>query len=396
MKKSLLLLLTLAILISSIIYFRGAAGANYQLVMQEMVPQATRFEPVSETLYRVFQAQDGEKEGFLGYIRSDRANGYGGPIEVAVFLDGNGRIKNLSVMHHIETPSFFSGVMAADYLETFKGKEANSLFRVGQDIDGVSGATFTSKGIAEAVKKSAYKVATGQLSMALPDPPEMNMPKAGWYILILLVLVLLGDTFKLARFRYGTLLAGLIIVGFWQKSPISLGNIASLLGGNIPSLAEIPIWFLLVIGVVLLMILSGKNLYCFWICPMGALAEFSGKLGKAGKMTYQPCAKRTKQFSGLRLFLAWGALVTAYLFVNPSISSYEIFAPLFAHEGNPAQWVLLPFMLFVGVIWNRFWCRFFCPVGGILDFLAQLRRGWGNWLKMCREKQKTKIPSSTD
>jgi uncharacterized protein with FMN-binding domain len=364
--------------------------------MGELVPEATRFEPVSDTLYRVIGTEDGKEDVFLGYINSDRANGYGGPIEVAVFLDRNGRVKNLSVMNNIETPSFFLRVMAADFLEVFKGKEVDSYFRIGQDIDGVSGATITSKGITAAVKKSAYMVASSQLSMKLPDKQQIDIPVAGWYILGLLVLVLLCNKFKLACFRYGTLLAGLIIIGFWQKSPISLGNIASLLGGNIPSLEEIPIWFLLVIGVVFLIIFSGKNIYCFWMCPMGALAEFSGKLGEAGKMTYRPCAKRAKQFRGLRLFLAWGAMVVAFMLVNPSISSYEIFAPLFAHEGNPAQWVLLPFMLFIGVIFNRFWCRFFCPVGGILDFFAQLRRGWGNWIKMRVEKRKTKIPSSMD
>lgn len=392
--KKLYSIAALIILITSVIYFKGAAGSNHELIMKELVPQAIGFEQISGTLYRAVGIQDEAKEEVLGYIKSDQAYGYSGPIDVVVFIDKDGVVKNLSVLNNTETPSFFSRVMAADYLEYFKGKEANSCFAIGQDIDGISGATFTAKGIAEAVKKSAYTVASGQLSMPLPDQPKMDIPIASWYVLGLMLIVFVFYKLKLTRFRSLTLLAGLIIIGFWQKSPVSLGNIAALLAGNAPSLDGIPIWFLLIIGSLVMILLSGKNLYCYWICPMGAIAEFSGKLGAAGKITYRPCAKRAKRFRGLRLFFAWGALVMSFFLVNPSAASYEIFAPLFAHVGNSAQWVLLPFMLFIGVVLNRFWCSYFCPVGAIWDFLARLRRDCKKWIEMQMGKNITKTTSS--
>jgi len=176
------------------------------------------------------------------------------------------------------------------------------------------------------------------------------------------------------------------LIGYWQKSLLTLGNFSSVLSGNIPW-QNLPFWLVLLFGILLLILITGRNLYCFWICPYGALSELMGAFGKFGRINYQPCERSLQRFKNLRLFLAWGALVFAFIMRNPSISSYEIFAPLFAWEGAPTQWLMLPVMLFTGIFIFRFWCRFFCPVGGILDYMVKCRRSSVQWIQNILKKK---------
>ncbi|CEP66754.1 FMN-binding [Moorella glycerini] len=393
--KRYLAVFLLLLLLTSIFYFKIVTESNYEQLMQELAPEAAGFEHLTGTVYRAFKINDQGQKQVLGFISSARATGYAGPIEVLTFIDTTGRVKNLMVTSNVETPSFFARVMSADYLEKFKNKMANDFFEVGQDIDGVSRATYTSRGIAAAVQKSAHYIAASQLALHVPPNKKAILSLEDYSLLALLLMAIILHKFKMVKLRYVTLLGGLILIGLWQKSPVSLGNIATLLAGNIPSLEKIPFWFLLVVGIIVIILATGRNLYCYWLCPCGALMEIAGQLGKAGRLTHKPCPRRVQQLKNLRLMLAWGALVMAFWLANPSISSYEIFAPLFAQEGNAAQWLLLPFMLFVGIIIYRFWCRFFCPVGAILDYLVQLRRRWVNWLPKRLTRVEAKTPFST-
>jgi uncharacterized protein with FMN-binding domain len=382
LKKSLIRPLgALLILALSIAWYLASGNGDHVGSMKRLVPQATQFLPMQNGIYKAVGKNGDGSAQTLGYIANEQATGYAGPITVMVFIDPEGSLKNLLVVENVESPAFFLRVMAADFPDQFKGKRANSPFSLEDDLDAISRATFTSRGIAEAARKAAHKIAAQEFKLELPPAPRFHFSYEHIAILGLLVLVPALHRLKLAKTRYLTLLAGFLLIGLWQKSPLSLSNISSVLGGNIPSLAEIPFWLILLAGVLFYVVALGRNLYCFWLCPMGAIAEGCAKAGEYGKLTMAPRSRQLQKYKRLRLILAWLALVLGFATLGPSASSYEIFAPLFALQGNKAQWLMLPFFLFLGVFITRFWCGYFCPVGGILDALVKFRTDAIKWLR---------------
>lgn len=375
MKKKIIPIIMLLILLFCITYYNLQPGEDYLPKMKEIAGQGCDIKHISGQIYEV--SQNGET---IGFFDQQNAIGYAGQLDVLVFVTKEGQVKNVTVVNHIETPSFFNKVIAEGFVKQLQNKEANSRFKLDEDLDGVTNATYTSRAIAEAVRKASYNIAVTQLNMEVPRAAAFKLSIEHYLVLALLAAVFISQKLKWPKLRYLTLLLGFILIGYWQKSLLSLGNFSSVISGSI-SLQNIPFWLVLLFGIFLLIIISGRNLYCFWICPYGAISELLGTMGKFCRLNYTPGERSRKRFKHLRLFLAWGALVFAFLKMNPSISSYEVFAPLFAWEGSPVQWFLLPLMLFVSIFIFRFWCRFFCPVGGILDFLVTCRKGCVQWLK---------------
>ncbi|HHV64297.1 MAG TPA: FMN-binding protein [Peptococcaceae bacterium] len=384
MKKNYLQIALLIILVASIVFYHTRAGEDYLPYMQEMAGTHSEITFISGQVYEA--SQDGQ---VIGYFDRQSAIGYAGPIEVLVFVGVDGLVKDLRVVKQIETPSFFQKVISKGFVDDLLEKEANSPFELGVDLDAVTNATYTSRAIAEAVRKASHNIAVTKLNMQVPKTAGFKLPLEDYLILALLLAVFILQKLKQSKLRYLTLLVGFLLIGYWQKSLLSLANISSVLAGNIPW-QSLPFWLVLLVGVLFLILITGRNLYCYWMCPFGALSELLGAFGKFGRMNYKPCERSVQRFKNLRLILAWAALVFAFILNNPSISSYEIFAPLFAWEGAPVQWLLLPIMLFAGVFVLRFWCRFFCPVGGILDLLVKWRRSCSECLKSRVKRDKSK------
>lgn len=382
MKKNYLTFMLLIILAAGIVYFKIQTGGDYLPVIREIAGPESKVQKISGEIYEV--SRQGE---VIGYCDHQSAVGYAGPVDIVVFIGMDGKLKDVRIVKQIETPSFYAKVLAEGFVGNLLGKEANSPFELGHDLDAVTNATYTSGAIAEAVRQASHRIAVTQFNMEVPPAEGFKLSLPHYLVLGLLLAVFILQKFKKPKLRYLTLLLGFLLIGLWQKSLLTLGNFSSVLAGNI-SWQAVPFWLVLLLGVLLLIILTGRNLYCFWLCPYGALSELLGAFGEFGRLNYTPCEHSRKRFKNLRLFLAWAALVAAFIIGNPSISSYEIFAPLFAWQGVGVQWLLLPVMLFAGVFILRFWCRFFCPVGGILDFLVTCRRSCVQWL----EKKLKRMP----
>lgn len=265
-----------------------------------------------------------------------------------VYVGLDGKIKEVSIVNHTETPLFINKVLNEGFVKGLKERKANSHFELGKDLDGVTRATYTSKGIAEAVRKASHHIAATKLNMDVPKPAGFRMALENFLLLGLLLAVFIIEHLKLYKLRYAALIAGFLLIGYWQKSLLSLGSFSSVISGSIPW-QTLPFWLILLAGVLAIILISGRNLYCYWMCPYGGLAELLAAFGRFGHMECKPCVRSLQRFKNLPLFLAWGGLVFAFTMQNPGISSYEIFAPLFAWEGVAAQWLMLPVMLFACV-----------------------------------------------
>ena len=81
-------------------------------------------------------------------------SGYGGEIDVMVGISMDGKLTGISVMTHSETPGLGARITETVFSDQFRGIELDAGVQLSNDggtIDGISGASFSSKGVITAV-----------------------------------------------------------------------------------------------------------------------------------------------------------------------------------------------------------------------------------------------------
>lgn len=178
--------------------------------------------------------------------------------------------------------------------------------------------------------------------------------------------------------RYIVMTTAFIFLGFYLNSAIAIGNISQILLGFIPSIKENIFWWILVGGALLMPLVLKKNLYCSCVCPFGILQDYTAKLSGINIVMHK---KNVKLAKTIAYFLTWIAFMIIFITSNPALGSYEPFATFFRLEGMGIQWYILPAVVLGSFILTRFFCRFFCPVGVILNILIKSRQSLENILK---------------
>lgn len=378
-----------AIVTIVVAWFIGYAQANAEIesFLYQAMPNASRIEKINGDTWTAYTTNSPEE--LAGYITIGEASGYGGPMKVAVATDLDGNVLGLSVAEQRETPSWFKRVADSDYIEKLFGKSYTDAFELGNDIDGVTGATYTSRAIADAVRQGSRRIA-GQTLGAADVPPEPTPAiQFGIPEIVLIALFAVGYVGHQRKFKYTkqarwvSMLTGMIVLGFIYTNPLTVAYINKFLLGFWPDWHTHLYWYLLIGGIVLVFTVDNKNPYCSWFCPFGAAQECMGIIGGAKNRT--PMQYRTT-FKWLQRGLAWLAIVVALLFRNPGISSYEVFGTLFDLHGNVTQFALLGLVLLAALFIKRPWCSYLCPLNPIEEFIRMIR----GWIKELWLKAKTK------
>lgn len=319
---------------------------------------------------------DGQ-DSIIGYVTLGSAVGYGGPLDVLVASDTRGDIVEIKVVNHKETPSFFFKVIHENFLDQFDGESIKNQFKIGEDIDAISGATLTSRGISNAVKQASHHVAVNQLNMeVLEGEHQISLTIRELSVVLLFVLSIMGIVRSNKRIRWISMITSIFVLGFWLNSAIAIANFVVLVKGFMPSVYENLLLYLLIFGVIGLVLFFGKNVYCYWLCPFGALQEIMGKIGGT---PIKINSKVNKGLMKLPYLLAWIAVMIALLKNSPGISSYEPFGNIFGLQGLVIQWLLIPVILIASMFISRFWCKYFCPVGVVMYLLVRLRQLLYQW-----------------
>lgn len=159
------------------------------------------------------------------------------------------------------------------------------------------------------------------------------------------------------------MIADLVVLGFYAAFPLSITHLSSLLLGHLPPLNSHLLTWILLMGAALLILVFGKNLYCSWICPFGALQELLAAISGM-QLRVHPNVQRLAGV--VPALLTWAALMVIFIYRNPARGNYEPFGAMFGFEGHGLVWLLLPLIIVVSFFIPRFWCRFFCPAGYLL------------------------------
>lgn len=358
----------LSLVVAFVIGF-NSQGKNYEAMVSEKFQDQKVTKINSDPV--VFQLGDKKEKGGE-YILIQEGQGYGGPFVLGVRIHDDSKVHGVFPLEHKETPAFAKKVEESDFRKQFINKHISDNFIVGNDIDAVSGATVTTMAATQAIRNGAHIAAVEYFSL------EPTWIKNSWkfgigevLILIIFILAFFPKLINKTPYKYIYMLMTISVVGFYLNASISIGNIAAVAIGYIPSLQDHIIWWVLVMGTLLVILISGKNIYCNRVCPFYAV-EFL--LQKISGTNFKPSKIVIQRANLVMNFLLWLSLMIIFLTKHPALGSYEPFAMMFSLEGIGIQWYILPFAVMGSFFTSSFWCRFFCPVGAVFRNLIKLRK----------------------
>ncbi len=298
----------------------------------------------------------------VGYAAPGTASGYSGPLTLAIGTSPEGRIRSVAILEYADTPDLMRG--AAKLLRGLLDKGPADTFEVGRDVDAVTGATFSSRGLVLAAREAALTVAERGVarSAAARARVEFGGPE------VVLVLLLSVGAFGRNRkslgprarkvLRASTLLASLVTIGFLWNRPWVIAFPIRLLTGDWPSWTTHLYWYLLLGSLLLAFNRTGRNAYCPWICPFGAAQDVIGLVGGARRRR----VPRALLFTWVKRVLLWLAVFLGLLYRAPGVVSYEVFAAFFRLSGTGFQLAILGIVLVTAVFVSRPFCHWVCPV----------------------------------
>ncbi|EPF7602712.1 FMN-binding protein [Vibrio vulnificus] len=292
----------------------------------------------------------------------------------------------------MSTPGYVANVLNQRFLDRLNGKSISAALSNGGDLDGVSGATLTVNGMAEAVRKAAHATAIERgMSASVIDMPWRFQWTDG--VLTLLVLMVLFERQMPANLRkYHIMLVGVLsvmVIGFWANMALSIASLSSITLGYWPNPRQNPSLYILLITVFVGITWLGKNLYCSQLRPFHHIQRWLHKLGKNNFALSDRVNRYAVQVINL---LLWTALMLIFVTRNPAVASYEPFSMLFSLDGVGVQWYILPLELFGSFFIKDYWCRLFCPLGRSLNILVEqrqlMRKWWRSRLKSTTKTQR--------
>ncbi len=366
-------------LVAAFIVGQIASKPDYDSMLRQAMPGEVLVLSDANTSLPVVYRVEGSED----VVIMAEGEAYGGPLVVGVRArrtEDSGRLAEVLMLSHKETPAFMERLQRGHFFRQFGGKDVSDNFIVDDDIDSVSGATVSAKGFTSAVRDAVHLGAVNHLGLS------QTWQQPGWSPsineVLLLILFVLAFTAgyrkdKLAKIaKYVVMVGALVFIGFYANVSLSLANIAGIFMGYIPTPSEHPMWWIMILGVLGSIAFLGRNIYCQQLCPFMVVQDLAQKISGVKLRIDSRFQRRART---LIFSLSWVALMLIFLSAHPAMGSYEPFAMMFSLEGLGIQWYILPASLLGSFFVPRFWCRLFCPVGLYLNEMVRLRRRIRVW-----------------
>ena len=333
--------------------------------------------------FRVHDVND----NMTGYIFSSQelapaVRGFGGKINLAIYVDPAGRLNNFHIIRSNETPGYIE--LLSQWRNSLNGSQ---LFGPESfaDVQAVSGATVSSEAILSALQISGNKFTVQVLGSSLQPQPKSQIRPANILPDMYAMYLISAVVFSLVviyrggfRSRLVVLVFNLVLGGIILNAQYSSEQIATILSLHTPA-AKLTGAYLLVVGIPALVLIFG-NIYCGYICPFGAAQELLGYIIPA-KFKQPIPAEKMKKARFIKYVILF-ILVLAFFLSRNRTTLTDPLISIFNFQMTAADWALAGgAMLLIAVIgaifFSRFWCRYLCPVGAglsLLNGIAVLKR----------------------
>jgi len=325
-----------------------------------------------------------------GYIFSSEdlapeVRGFGGKMNLAVYVDATGKLIDFHIVRSNETPSYLD--LLAKWRQSLIGRALFEREPFGA-VDAVSGATVSCKAILSALQISGHRFAGDILGVAIEEglkertAPGRHLPDTraayliGAYALALIV-IYLGEFWT----RLGALVLTLVVGGVILNAQYSSEQIATLLALHMPAVTLTGA-FLLAAGVPLAAAVFG-NIYCGYVCPFGAAQELLGYIIPA-KFKQPLSFEKMRQARFVKYAVLFVLVIVFFLSRDRTTLAADPLISVFSGRLSLSdiQWsiserqssilVILAIILLGSLFYTRFWCRYLCPAGAFLSLFNKI------------------------
>ena len=284
--------------------------------------------------------------------------GYGGTVPLEITLE-DGKIRSIKALANSETPRFFKAASAL--LSEWDGQTVEDALKM--QVNGVSGATFSSKAIIGNVQRGLQYVAKNPVKESARAGFDFSIKAmAGLIVVLLASIVPLFVRDK--RYRIGQQVLNVVVLGFWCGSFLNYTSMISYMsnGMNVMSLL-VPI--IMLVTAFVYPLLGKKSYYCTHVCPFGSLQELVGKCFRYKVKMSSMTARRLDQFRQILWAMLMLCLWTGVWF------DWIDYEPFSAFVFQSASWVVISIAIAfaaLSAVVARPYCRFVCPTGSLFKY----------------------------
>lgn len=133
---------------------------------------------------------------------------------------------------------------------------------------------------------------------------------------------------------------------------------------------------LIYMGVLLGATLLGGAWFCGWLCPLGFVQEWLGKLGRLLRLPRIRFPRRVSRWLNLTRFILLGLSflgISSVLLVQSPFGSFMGVVDRNMSYITPTAWILLGAFLALSLVVDRPFCRYFCPEGARYGIFSLVR-----------------------
>jgi polyferredoxin len=132
---------------------------------------------------------------------------------------------------------------------------------------------------------------------------------------------------------------------------------------------------LILLGAALLSALVAGPVFCGWICPLGAVQDWTRKAAARLGIRAARVPERLDRAASLLRFVVLALVLWAtagsFNLVFMRVDPYHALLRFWTGEVAPAALIVLGLVLAASAFVARPWCRWLCPLGGILSTIGR-------------------------
>ncbi len=346
--------------------------------VKEVFATATQLERKNNSAIEFYRVLDHGGRLLGNVVRSapyaDSIIGYQGPTDTLWFFDAEDRLIDFRIRRTFDNSPYTDDV-ADDpaFREMLRGRRLADFADYDprtSPIEGVSGATITSRTILLGLKQLAKRSRSGS-----PEPPSHSF-RFSYHDTGTTVMLVWATIFSFTRWRRSRrarLLLQIALVGylgFFNGDMLSQALLAGWVEHGIPW-QRAPALALMVAAALLIPAATGNPWYCHSVCPFGAA---QGLLRRRANLRVRLPRRLTRILRILPALLLGLVLLVTLVPLPCSLAAVEPFHAFLWPVAGVATLLVAVVGLVASAVTPMAYCRFGCPTGALLEYLRWNRR----------------------